>query len=61
MTTPPRVTHARAVPVAGCDGTLLSLSRAHAPFFTRKLPILTDSAGRTGVAEVPGDKPVSAA
>lgn len=33
---------------------LLNLSGAHGPFFTRNLLILTDSAGNTGVGEVPG-------
>ena len=42
------------IPVAGRDSMLLNLSGAHGPFFTRNLLILTDSAGRTGVGEVPG-------
>ena len=50
----PIVTHMRVVPVAGHDSMLLNLSGAHAPFFTRNLIILTDSAGNTGVGEVPG-------
>jgi glucarate dehydratase len=50
----PRVTGVRIVPVAGYDSMLLNLSGAHAPFFTRNLAILTDSAGHTGVGEVPG-------
>lgn len=50
----PVVRHMRVVPVAGRDSMLLNLSGAHAPFFTRNLVILTDSAGRTGVGEVPG-------
>ena len=33
---------------------LLNLSGAHGPFFTRNIVILTDSAGHTGVGEVPG-------
>ena len=37
---------------------LLNLSGAHAPFFTRNLLILTDSAGRTGVGEVPGGEKI---
>ncbi|MFM2119539.1 MAG: glucarate dehydratase, partial [Pseudomonadota bacterium] len=45
----PRITALRVIPVAGRDGMLLNLSGAHAPFFTRNLLILTDSAGRTGV------------
>jgi glucarate dehydratase len=34
------------------------LSGAHGPFFTRNLVILTDSAGRTGVGEVPGGEKI---
>lgn len=44
----PRVTDMRAVPVAGRDCMLLNLSRAHAPFFTRNVVILTDEAGHCG-------------
>jgi glucarate dehydratase len=44
----------RVIPVAGQDSMLLNLSGAHAPYFTRNLVILTDSAGHTGVGEVPG-------
>jgi glucarate dehydratase len=54
----PRVTELRVVPVAGRDGMLLNLSGAHAPFFTRNILILTDSAGRTGVGEVPGGEKI---
>jgi glucarate dehydratase len=50
----PVIVTLRAVPVAGRDAMLLNLSGAHGPFFTRNLLILTDSAGRTGVGEVPG-------
>jgi glucarate dehydratase len=50
----PRVTAMRVIPVAGRDSMLLNLSGAHGPFFTRNLVVLTDSAGRTGVGEVPG-------
>jgi glucarate dehydratase len=39
---------------------LLNLSGAHAPYFTRNLLILTDSAGRTGVGEVPGGEKIRA-
>ena len=42
----PRIASLRVVPVAGRDGMLLNLSGAHAPFFTRNLLILTDSAMR---------------
>ncbi len=50
----PVITALRVIPVAGRDSMLLNLSGAHAPFFTRNLLLLTDSAGRTGVGEVPG-------
>lgn len=54
LSSPPVVTALRAIPVAGRDGMLLNLSGAHGPFFTRNLLVLTDSAGRAGVGEVPG-------
>ncbi|HEV7578243.1 MAG TPA: enolase C-terminal domain-like protein [Caldimonas sp.] len=50
----PRVASVRVVPVAGHDSMLLNLSGAHGPFFTRNLVIVADSAGRTGIGEVPG-------
>ena len=56
--TPPTIQSLRAIPVAGRDGMLLNLSGAHAPFFTRNLLVLTDSAGRTGVGEVPGGEKI---
>lgn len=52
----PRVTRMQVIPVAGHDSMLLNLCGAHAPFFTRNLVILADSAGRTGVGEVPGGR-----
>ena len=54
----PVVTQMRVIPVAGRDGMLLNLSGAHGPFFTRNLVILTDSAGRMGVGEVPGGEKI---
>ena len=54
LSSSPKVTEMRVVPVAGHDGMLLNLSGAHAPFFTRNIVILRDSAGHTGVGEVPG-------
>jgi glucarate dehydratase len=50
----PKVAGMRVIPVAGRDSMLLNLSGAHGPFFTRNLVVITDSAGRTGVGEVPG-------
>src|SRR3954462_532346 len=54
----PHVTALRVVPVAGRDSMLLNLSGAHGPFFTRNIVILRDSAGRTGVGEVPGGEKI---
>ena len=50
----PVVKEMRVVPVAGRDSMLLNLSGAHGPFFTRNVILLKDSAGHTGVGEVPG-------
>ena len=55
----PIVTALQVIPVAGHDSMLLNLSGAHGPFFTRNLLILTDSAGRTGVGEVPGGEKIA--
>lgn len=49
----------RVVPVAGHDSMLLNLSGAHAPMFTRNIVILTDSAGHTGLGEVPGGEAIA--
>jgi glucarate dehydratase len=55
----PTITSLRVVPVAGQDSMLLNLSGAHAPLFTRNIVILTDSAGRTGLGEVPGGEAIA--
>src|SRR5579864_8374064 len=54
----PRVTDMQVIPVAGRDSMLLNLSGAHAPFFTRNIVLLTDTAGNTGVGEVPGGEKI---
>ena len=61
MTSPPHasadtpvVVSMQVIPVAGQDSMLLNLCGAHGPFFTRNIVILTDSAGHTGLGEVPG-------
>jgi glucarate dehydratase len=54
----PVVTSLRVVPVAGQDSMLLNLSGAHGPWFTRNIVILTDSAGNTGLGEVPGGEAI---
>ena len=58
LSSTPTVTDLRVIPVAGRDSMLLNLSGAHAPYFTRNLLILTDSAGRTGIGEVPGGEKI---
>jgi glucarate dehydratase len=54
----PVVTDLRVVPVAGRDSMLLNLSGAHSPWFTRNIVILNDSAGNTGLGEVPGGESI---
>jgi glucarate dehydratase len=58
MSAAPKVVSLQAIPVAGRDGMLMNLSGAHGPFFTRNLVVLTDSAGNTGVGEVPGGEKI---
>ncbi len=54
----PSITGMQVIPVAGRDSMLLNLSGAHGPFFTRNIVILRDSAGNTGVGEVPGGEAI---
>ncbi|HZQ61988.1 MAG TPA: enolase C-terminal domain-like protein, partial [Casimicrobiaceae bacterium] len=54
----PAITGMQVIPVAGRDSMLLNLSGAHGPFFTRNIVILRDSAGRTGLGEVPGGEAI---
>ncbi len=56
----PEVVDMRVVPVAGHDSMLLNLSGAHGPFFTRNVVVLRDSAGNTGLGEVPGGEKIRA-
>jgi glucarate dehydratase len=58
VTRAPVVTELRVVPVAGQDSMLLNLSGAHGPWFTRNIVILKDSAGNTGLGEVPGGEQI---
>jgi len=48
----------QVIPVAGRDSMLLNLSGAHGPFFTRNIVILRDTAGNTGLGEVPGGEAI---
>lgn len=50
----PIVTEMQVIPVAGYDSMLMTLSGAHAPYFTRNLVILKDEAGHTGIGEIHG-------
>lgn len=50
----PIVTEMQVIPVAGYDSMAMTLSGAHAPYFTRNLVILKDSAGHTGIGEIHG-------
>src|SRR6059058_486969 len=54
----PVVVSLQVVPVAGQDSMLLNLSGAHGPRFTRNIVILKDSAGNTGLGEVPGGEKI---
>lgn len=54
----PTITELRVIPVAGEDSMLLNLSGAHGRFFTRNIVILKDSAGNTGLGEVPGGEKI---
>jgi glucarate dehydratase len=54
----PQIRTMRVIPVAGRDSMLLNLSGAHGPYFTRNLVIITDSAGHTGIGEVPGGEKI---
>ena len=54
MCSAPVVTEMLVIPVAGQDSMLLNLSGAHGPFFTRNIVVIKDSAGHTGLGEVPG-------
>ena len=54
----PTITKLQVIPVAGQDSMLLNLSGAHGTFFTRNIVILTDSAGNTGLGEVPGGEKI---
>ncbi|MGH0053444.1 MAG: enolase C-terminal domain-like protein [Sphaerochaetaceae bacterium] len=57
----PIISDMQVIPVAGNDSMLLSLSGAHAPFFTRNLVILKDTSGNTGVGEVHGGEAITKA
>jgi glucarate dehydratase len=55
----PRIVTFDVYPVAGHDSMELNLSGAHAPYFTRNILVLEDSAGHVGVGEVPGGEKIT--
>jgi glucarate dehydratase len=54
----PSITGMQVIPVAGQDSMELNLSGAHGTHFTRNIVILKDSAGNTGLGEVPGGEKI---
>lgn len=50
----PIVTYMEVIPVAGYDSMSMTLSGAHAPYFTRNIVILKDSIGNVGIGEIHG-------
>ena len=54
MARTPIITKMQVIPVAGYDSMLMTLSGAHAPFFTRNIVILEDNLGHTGIGEIHG-------
>ena len=54
----PTVTDLQVIPVAGQDSFELNLSGGHGPYFTRNIVIMKDSAGNTGLGEVPGGEKI---
>lgn len=55
----PVVLDMKVYPVAGFDSMLMSLTGAHAPFFTRNIVVLKDNAGHMGVGEVHGGESIT--
>lgn len=58
LSTSPSIIDMQVIPVAGYDSMLLNLSGAHSPYFTRNIIIMKDSAGNTGIGEVPGGEKI---
>ena len=54
----PTITELQVIPVAGQDSFELNLSGGHGPYFTRNIVIVKDSAGNTGLGEVPGGEKI---
>ena len=54
MANTPIITDMKVIPVAGYDSMLMTLSGCHAPYFTRNIVVLQDSAGHQGIGEIHG-------
>lgn len=52
------VTIIRAIPAAGHDSILMSPSDAHAPYLTRDIVIIKNSAEHTDVDEIPDSEKI---
>lgn len=50
----PVITDMKVIPVAGYDSMEMTLSGAHAPYFTRNIVILKDNSGHMGIGEIHG-------
>lgn len=50
----PIIKDMKVIPVAGYDSMLMTLSGAHAPYFTRNIVVLTDETGSIGIGEIHG-------
>lgn len=59
MSATPKITEMTVIPVAGYDSMSMTLSGAHAPYFTRNLVILKDDLGHTGVGEIHGGEDIA--
>ncbi len=55
----PRIVTFDVYPVAEHDSMELNLSGTHAPYFTRNILLLEDSAGHVGAGEVPGGERIT--
>ena len=58
MSDSPVITDVKVIPVTGYDSMLLNIAGAHSCFFSRVLLVITDSAGHSGVGEIPATQVV---
>lgn len=55
----PKIMKMAVYPVAGYDSMTLTLSGAHAPYFTRNIVVLEDETGQRGVGEIHGGEDIT--